>query len=104
MRQSLVPAVSDPTCAVTDTGGGRLGKVVGDLGAQQRAHGVERSLMITSIRTVTWRGVGDLDAVATILGGRDVIGKKRAHGEGQGPAVGVRTLPRRRPVGVGARA
>ncbi|WP_054248684.1 hypothetical protein [Rhodococcus opacus] len=40
-------------------------------------------LMITNTRTVTWRGVGDLDAVATILGGLDVIGKKRAHGEGR---------------------
>lgn len=40
MRQSLVPAVSDPTCTVTDAGGGRSGNVVGDLGSQQRAHGV----------------------------------------------------------------
>ena len=45
MRQSLVPALSDPTCAVTDAGGGRLGNVVGDLGLQQRANGVERPLV-----------------------------------------------------------
>ena len=40
-------------------------------------------LMITNSRTVTWRGVGDLTAVAAIVSGLDVIGKKRAHGEGR---------------------
>lgn len=40
-------------------------------------------LMVTNTRTVVWRGVGDVDAVAGLLDGLDVIGKKRATGEGR---------------------
>lgn len=40
-------------------------------------------LMVTNTRTVVWRGVGDLDAVARLIGGLDVVGKKRSAGEGR---------------------
>lgn len=40
-------------------------------------------VFLTLTRTLVWRVVGDLEAIREIVSGIDVIGKKRAHGQGQ---------------------
>jgi CRISPR type IV-associated protein Csf3 len=39
-------------------------------------------LLVTPCLTVTWRAVGDAEAIWALLGGITAIGKKRSHGEG----------------------
>lgn len=59
----------------------QLPAVVSDRQGRYRARYMP--VMITNTRTVVWRGVGDQNAVAELLAGLDVIGKKRGHGEGR---------------------
>lgn len=55
--------------------------VISDRQGRYRAR--QMPLLLTSTRTVVWRGVGNIQEVRTILSGIDAIGKKRSHGEGQ---------------------
>lgn len=55
--------------------------VISDRQGRYRAR--QMPLLLTSTRTVVWRGIGDACTVRTILAGIDGIGKKRSQGEGQ---------------------
>ena len=55
--------------------------VISDRQGRYRAR--QMPLLLTSTRTVLWRGVGDIDRVSTTLASIDAIGKKRSQGEGQ---------------------
>ena len=54
--------------------------VISDRQGRYRAR--QMPLLLTSTRTVLWRGVGDIDRVSTTLASIDAIGKKRSQGEG----------------------